>query len=91
MRYVGQSYELTVPLPAERLDASKIDRVLEQFHIEHDRAYGYSAPTEPVEFVNLRLTAIGQNRQASAARIRRRQHRHRCSAENYPIRIFCRK
>ena len=60
MRYVGQSYELTVPLPAEQLDASKIDRVLEQFHIEHDRAYGYSAPTEPVEFVNLRLTAIGK-------------------------------
>ena len=60
MRYVGQSYELTVPLPAKQLDASKIDRVLEQFHIEHDRAYGYSAPTEPVEFVNLRLTAIGK-------------------------------
>ena len=60
MRYIGQSYELTVPLPAEQLDASKIDRVLEQFHIEHDRAYGYSAPTEPVEFVNLRLTAIGK-------------------------------
>ena len=34
--------------------------MLEQFHIEHDRAYGYSAPTEPVEFVNLRLTAIGR-------------------------------
>ena len=60
MRYVGQSYELTVPLPAEQLDASKIDHVLEQFHVEHDRAYGYSAPTEPVEFVNLRLTAIGK-------------------------------
>ena len=59
-RYIGQSYELTVPLPAEQLDASKIDRVLEQFHIEHDRAYGYSAPSEPVEFVNLRLTAIGK-------------------------------
>ena len=60
MRYVGQSYELTVPLPAEQLDASKIGRVLDQFHIEHDRAYGYSAPAEPVEFVNLRLTAIGK-------------------------------
>ena len=60
MRYVGQSYELTVPLPAEQLDTSKIARVLDQFHIEHDRAYGYSAPTEPVEFVNLRLTAIGK-------------------------------
>ena len=49
-----------MPLPAEQLDPSKIDRVLERFHIEHDHAYGYSAPTEPVEFVNLRLTTIGE-------------------------------
>ena len=60
MRYVGQSYELTVPLPDGRLDALEIARVLDGFHIEHDRAYGYSAPEEPVEFVNLRLTALGK-------------------------------
>ena len=59
MRYVGQSYELTVPLPDSRLGHAEIDHVLEQFHQEHDRAYGYSAPDEPAEFVNLRLTAIG--------------------------------
>jgi N-methylhydantoinase A len=29
------------------------------FHREHDRAYGFSAPEEPAEFVNLRLTAMG--------------------------------
>ena len=60
MRYVGQSYELTVPLPDERLNTAEIARVLDGFHLEHDRAYGYSAPEEPVEFVNLRLTAIGK-------------------------------
>ena len=60
MRYVGQSYELTVPLPDGRLGHAELNRVLEQFHQEHDRAYGYSAPNEPVEFVNLRLTAIGK-------------------------------
>ena len=60
IRYVGQSYELMLPMPAGRLRKSEIDRVLEQFHIEHDRAYGYSAPAEPTEFVTLRLTAIGK-------------------------------
>jgi N-methylhydantoinase A len=60
MRYVGQSYELTVPLPGGSLTAEDITRVLEQFHREHDRAYGYSAPEEPAEFVNLRLTATGR-------------------------------
>ena len=60
MRYVGQSYELTVTLPAGRLTPAVIATTLEQFHQEHDRAYGYSAPSEPAELVNLRLTAIGR-------------------------------
>jgi N-methylhydantoinase A len=60
MRYVGQSYELTVPLPSGELSAADIASVLEQFHREHDRAYGFSAPDEPAEFVNLRLTATGK-------------------------------
>jgi N-methylhydantoinase A len=51
LRYVGQSFELTVPAgeaPAER------------FHAEHDRAYGFAAPAEPVECVSLRLTSVGR-------------------------------
>jgi len=60
IRYVGQSYELTVSLSSNTLSSAEIDRVLEQFHREHDRAYGFSAPNEPVEFVSLRLSAIGQ-------------------------------
>jgi N-methylhydantoinase A len=59
MRYAGQSFELTVPLPCRPLAPPDITGVLESFHREHDRAYGYSAPGEPVEWVNLRLTAVG--------------------------------
>ncbi len=60
VRYVGQSYELTIPLPSHELDTTEISKALENFHREHDRTYGYSAPQEPVELVNLRLSAIGQ-------------------------------
>ncbi|MCZ6634800.1 MAG: hydantoinase/oxoprolinase family protein, partial [bacterium] len=60
IRYVGQSYELTLPLPEGELNAAEIARVLAQFHREHDRAYGFSAPGEPAEFVALRLTATGK-------------------------------
>jgi len=60
MRYVGQSYELTIRLSASRLDEVEIESVSSQFHLEHKRTYGYSAPDEPVEFVNLRLSAIGK-------------------------------
>jgi N-methylhydantoinase A len=60
LRYVGQGYELTILLPNRPLGAAEVAELLATFHREHDRAYGYSAPAEPVELVNLRLTAIGK-------------------------------
>jgi len=53
LRYVGQSYELAVP-------ADDVAAAVSGFHAEHDRAYGFSADEEPVELVNLRLTAVGR-------------------------------
>ena len=50
LRYIGQSFELTIPAG---------DGLLERFHAEHDRTYGFAAPTEPVEVVSLRLTSVG--------------------------------
>ena len=59
MRYVGQSYELAVPLQEKDLDADALDEILAQFHQEHERSYGFKAEDEPVEFVALRLSAVG--------------------------------
>jgi N-methylhydantoinase A len=58
MRYVGQSYELSIPLAEDEIEEALV-RVLQRFHEEHERAYGFAAPDEPVEFVTLRLTAVG--------------------------------
>ncbi len=60
MRYVGQSYELTIPLPDGGLAPEKLTGVIDRFHLEHERAYGFKADDEPVEFVALRLSAIGR-------------------------------
>ncbi|HZQ06434.1 MAG TPA: hydantoinase/oxoprolinase family protein [Anaerolineae bacterium] len=60
MRYVGQSYELALPLPNHTLQAADLNALLAQFHRAHERAYGFSAPDEPTEFVNWRLTAMGK-------------------------------
>ena len=59
MRYVGQSYELPIPLGSGQLDAARLKGVQQQFHQEHERAYGFNAPEESVEVVTLRVTAIG--------------------------------
>ena len=60
MRYVGQSFELTIPLADGVFDAAQAEALRERFHAEHDRAYGFSAPAEPVEVVSLRLTTVGR-------------------------------
>lgn len=53
LRYVGQSFELTV-------GSTDPGEAALRFHAEHDRAYGFSAPGEPVELVSVRLRAIGR-------------------------------
>jgi N-methylhydantoinase A len=59
LRYRGQSHELTVTVPAGALTRQDMERIQEQFHEAHARAYGYAAREDPVELVNVRLTAIG--------------------------------
>lgn len=59
LRYVGQSYELTLPYPDGAARGVDFGSLLQEFHEEHDRVYGHSVPGEPVETVNLRLTALG--------------------------------
>ena len=50
VRYVGQSYELTIPYSDEWLGA---------FHQAHDRRYGHSNSESPVEVVSARSTLLG--------------------------------
>ena len=59
LRYHGQSFELPVTVPAGPLSAADVERLREQFHAMHERAYGYAAPEDPVELVNVRLAAVG--------------------------------
>jgi N-methylhydantoinase A len=59
LRYRGQSHELTVTVPAGVLTTPDVERILEQFHEAHARAYGYTAREDAVELVTVRLTAIG--------------------------------
>ena len=59
LRYVGQGYELTVPLPAGALDAAALARVRASFDDVYAARYGYSNPAEGVEAVTWKLAAIG--------------------------------
>jgi N-methylhydantoinase A len=57
LKYQGQSFELSVPVspawPAEEVPR----RLAEAFGREHERTYGHKAEGDPIQVVNLRLTA----------------------------------
>jgi N-methylhydantoinase A len=57
LRYVGQTYELTIPVPAGPLTRAGLEDLNEAFGQEHERTYGHRARLEPTEIVNLRLIA----------------------------------
>ena len=57
LRYVGQSYELTVPCPP--LGARAAQSTARRFHRAHRQRYGHSDTSQPTELVAVRLKAIG--------------------------------
>jgi N-methylhydantoinase A len=50
VRYVGQSFELSVSFSAD---------FIAEFHRAHERRYGYADPTRPVELVTVRVKCRG--------------------------------
>jgi N-methylhydantoinase A len=58
-RYVGQGYELTVPVPQGTLDTAALGRIRAAFDEIYAARYGYANPSEPVETVTWKLAAVG--------------------------------
>ncbi len=57
-RYVGQGYELNVPVPAGGLDAAALARVRAAFDEIYAARYGYADARAPVEVVTWKLSAV---------------------------------
>jgi N-methylhydantoinase A len=57
MKYVGQSFELTIPVPSNAAPAQLAALLAEAFGQEHERTYGHQAPDDPIQIVNLRVIA----------------------------------
>ena len=55
VRYVGQSFELTVDYPSGRSKADLTKLIGDSFYKAHLRRFGYADKNEPVQVVNLRL------------------------------------
>jgi N-methylhydantoinase A/oxoprolinase/acetone carboxylase beta subunit len=71
LRYIGQSYELTVPFSRD---------FRRRFDERHARLYGYADPARPIEIVNLRLKAAGLSDKPALPRSHARAHKPRAAS-----------
>jgi len=60
MRYVGQHHEVTVEIPSGcPIGEHHVEGIAQSFHAAHERLYTYSTPENPLEIMNIRVTAVG--------------------------------
>ena len=60
LRYYGQEHTLTLALPIASNGSVDLAGTRRLFHLEHDNRYGHNNPKARIEFVNLRVSAVGQ-------------------------------
>ena len=59
MRYVGQSFEVDVPLDKEWIERGDWQALTDAFHAAHQRVYSHTQHGSPVELIDLRLRIVG--------------------------------
>jgi N-methylhydantoinase A len=84
LRYVGQAYEVNVPVSDGALDETAVREVMQRFHDLHQQLYAHSHPDKPVEFVSGRVAAIGTT-SAPKMRTFELQSRQAASRERRPV------
>ena len=67
MRYRGQSFELTIPVPADLSTANGFAQLLDGFHQHYEQIYGHSDREADTEIISVRVQVVGQTIKPSMA------------------------
>jgi len=59
VRYMGQEYTVRISVPPNLSDRDGMRELRRRFDSAYELRYGHSAPDQPAQVVNLRVTAIG--------------------------------
>ncbi|MBI2863942.1 MAG: hydantoinase/oxoprolinase family protein [Chloroflexi bacterium] len=59
LRYVGQGFEVTTPVPGRKLSAADVEEIQSAFYQAYEKLYGRSSRDMPMESVNWRVLATG--------------------------------
>ena len=70
MRYLGQNYELELPLKMDKLTNSNIGAVWDNFHKTHKARFGFSTPGEIIEIVNFTVTAVARTAKPALSKLK---------------------
>ena len=68
LRYVGQGYELKIPVPSGHLTEEGLKGLWAAFHAAHAAEYGHAFEANPIEIVNLRVSGLGEMPKIGALR-----------------------
>jgi N-methylhydantoinase A len=68
LRYLGQSFELMIPVTDNVVADAGGDALRKTFHASYAQVYGYADEQAELEILNLRTTAIGVTRKPDLAR-----------------------
>ncbi|WP_083438810.1 hydantoinase/oxoprolinase family protein [Herbaspirillum autotrophicum] len=68
MRYAGQAYELNVPIAHPLPSPLNAAFLIEAFHREHERLYGFRDEAAPVDVSTIRLAIVGHLVATTSAR-----------------------
>jgi N-methylhydantoinase A len=60
MRYLGQNYELDLPIAQDALEDGAADRIWDLFHEAHKARFGFNIPGEIIEIVNYSATVVSR-------------------------------
>src|SRR5262249_59415465 len=59
LRYVGQAFQIEVPIEEAWLDEAGTERLRAAFHDRHERLYAHADRSADVELIDLRATITG--------------------------------
>ncbi len=60
MRYRGQSFELTIPVPGDLSSKTGLQALLDGFHRHYEQIYGHSDREAETEIISIRAQVVGQ-------------------------------
>ncbi len=78
MRYLGQNYELELPIGFDAFTPETTQLLWQQFHAAHAARFGFDIPGEIIEIVNFSATVVSTTPKPEFSSDRRRGRPGRC-------------